>query len=111
MRPTDGRSSSQGRRGPLAPNHHPARRWNRGNYILASLEGRGLDLIEQHRVLWKRVYEFFDAALSIWESVSSDCELLRAHRRLLKELRSLAGDRTQFFSVSDAERLAVAKLE
>jgi hypothetical protein len=80
-------------------------------YILASLEGRGLDLIEQHRALWKRAYEFFDATVSIWESVPTNRELLRAHSHSLKNLREIVRDRLEFYSVSDAERRALAKLD
>lgn len=72
-------------------------------YMLASLEGRGLDLIEQHRALWKRACEFFDAAVSIWESVPTDGGLLRAHCYSLKNLREIARDRLEFYSVC-AER-------
>jgi hypothetical protein len=80
-------------------------------YILASLEGRGLDLIEQHRALWKKAYEFFNAAVSIWESVPTDGELLRAHYHSLENLREIVRDRLAFYSVSESERRAVAKLE
>jgi hypothetical protein len=74
-------------------------------YILASLESRGLDLVEQHRALWQSTSEFFDAALAIWESVPTDGELLCAHRRELKRLAEITKDRLQFYSeVGDDRR-------
>ena len=72
-------------------------------YMLVGLEGRGLDLIEQHKELWRRTCEFFDAALAIWESVPSDGELLCAHRHELKRLAEITKDRLQFYS-GDIER-------
>src|SRR5260370_34718930 len=80
-------------------------------YILASLESRDLDLIEQHRALWQRACEFFNAAVSIWESVPTDGELLRAHYHSLTDLREIVRDRLEFYSVSESERQAVAKLD
>jgi hypothetical protein len=73
-------------------------------YMLTSLEGRGLDLIKQHQELWKRTLDFFDSAVAIWESVATDGELLRAHRRLLNELRALVDDRLAFYSVHEDRR-------
>jgi hypothetical protein len=72
-------------------------------YMLASLEGRGLDLIKQHRELWKRTSEFFDAAVAIWEGVPPDGELVSVHRRELKRLAEIAKDRVLFYSI-DGER-------
>ena len=75
-------------------------------YTLANLEGRHLDLIEQHRALWQRACEFFDAAVSIWASVEADGELLRAHRSELEKLAEIARDRVQFYSIHDIDRRA-----
>ena len=73
-------------------------------YILASLEGRGLDLIAQHRELWKRTSEFFDAAVAIWEGVPPDGELVSVHRRELQRLAEISKDRIEFYSVADERR-------
>jgi len=73
-------------------------------YMLASLEGRGLDLIKQHQTLWKRVCEFFDAAVSIWEPLPTDGELLCAYQRELKRLAEITKDRLEFYSPSSGER-------
>ena len=73
-------------------------------YMLASLEGRGLDLIKQHQTLWKRVCEFFGAAVSIWEPLPTDGELLCAYRRELKRLAEITKDRLEFYSPSSGER-------
>jgi hypothetical protein len=73
-------------------------------YMLTGLEGRGLDLIEQHRALWKSTLDFYETAVSIWKPVSADGELLRAHRQLLAQLCELARDRVEFYSVSAAKR-------
>ena len=72
-------------------------------YILASLEGRGLDLIEQHKKLWKRTSDFFAAAVEIWEAVPPDGELVSVHRRELERLAEIAKDRVLFYSI-DGER-------
>jgi hypothetical protein len=73
-------------------------------YILASLEGRGLDLIEQHKKLWKRTSDFFAAAVEIWEAVPPDGELATVHRRELERLAEICKDRIQFFSVEPERR-------
>ena len=75
-------------------------------YILASLEGRGLDLIQQHQELWQRTSDFFAAVVSIWASVEADGELLRAHRSELEKLAEIARDRVQFYSIHDIDRRA-----
>ena len=72
-------------------------------YMLASLESRGLDLIEQHQSLWKRTADFFSDVVSIWESVPTDEELLCAYRRELKRLAEITKERVEFYSV-DGER-------
>ena len=74
-------------------------------YMLANLESRDLNLIKEHQALWKRLCEFFDAAVAIWESVPSDGQLFRAHYHSLKNLQEIVRDRLEFYSISDDERL------
>jgi len=73
-------------------------------YVLTSLEGRGLDLVKQHRELWERTSEFFAAAVAIWEPVAPDGELLSAHRRELERLAEICKDRVEFFTVTVERR-------
>jgi hypothetical protein len=80
-------------------------------YVLTSLEGRGLDFIEQHRLLWQKAAQFFEDAIAIWQTVPTDGELLNAHLQLLTELCALSRDRVEFYSVSESERRAVVKLD
>jgi len=72
-------------------------------YVLTSLEGRGLDLVKQHRELWERTSEFFAAEVAIWEAVQPDGELVSVHRRELERLAEIAKDRVLFYSI-DGER-------
>ena len=72
-------------------------------YMLASLEGRGVDLIEQHRLLWRKAAQFFEDVIAIWQSVPTDGAPLKAHRQLLAQLCELARDRVEFYSLT-AER-------
>jgi hypothetical protein len=72
-------------------------------FMLANLERRGLDLVKQHRELWKRTLQFFEAALAIWEGVPPDGELVSTHRRELERLAEIAKDRVLFYSI-DGER-------
>jgi hypothetical protein len=73
-------------------------------YMLTGLEGRGLDLVKQHKELWKRTSEFFDVAVAIWEPVAPDGELLSAHRRELERLAEICKDRVEFFTVTVERR-------
>jgi hypothetical protein len=78
---------------------------------LVSIQSRGFDSIDVHRRLWQQAADFFHDAASIWQAIPLNGELLAAHRQLLAELFELSRDRVEFYSVSESERRAVAKLD
>jgi len=80
-------------------------------YILLSLQGRSLERVEEHRILWQKAARFFEDAIAVWQSIRVKGELFDAHRQLLAELLELSRDRVEFYSVSESERRAVAKLD
>jgi hypothetical protein len=80
-------------------------------YTLVGFESRSLASIDAHRCLWRQAVDFFQDAASIWQAIPIDGELLAAHRQLLAQLLELSRDRVEFYSVSESERRAVAKLD
>jgi hypothetical protein len=73
-------------------------------YVLLSLQGRSLEQVKEHRLLWQKAAQFFADAIAIWQAVSVNGELLDAHRLLLAQLLELSRDRVEFYSVSESER-------
>jgi hypothetical protein len=71
---------------------------------LVGLEARGFDSIEAHRLLWQEAADFFQDAANIWQVVPVNGELLNAHPQLLAQLRELAADRVQFYTLDPGER-------
>ena len=80
-------------------------------YLLLSLQGRNLDRVKEHRILWQEAAQFFHDALAIWHSVPTNSELLDALTQLLAHLHALASDRVQFYSVSPSDRRSASKLD
>jgi hypothetical protein len=73
-------------------------------YILITLQSRSFDFIQQHRAVWKNAYEFFNAAVLIWERVPIDGELVRAHCHALANWREIVRDRLEFYSLTESDR-------
>jgi hypothetical protein len=73
---------------------------------LAVLLGRQVKTIAASHDCWQNAYQCFAACAKLWSRLSRDDDSLVGHRRLLERLICNAQERTQFYTVTDADRHA-----
>jgi hypothetical protein len=77
----------------------------RSLYNLATLTSRELNRVKDCYTLWTETRDQFEQLCRAWAGVPQDGELISWHRAQLEHLRLLARDRTELYSISEAERL------
>jgi hypothetical protein len=73
-------------------------------YILITLQSRSFDFIQQHRAVWKNAYEFFNAAVLIWERVPIIAMPLRTGEKLSEIASSFIRSRNPTAAITNVGR-------